>query len=383
MKTYRVAILGCRGRGGAAARAYAVHARTEVVALCDLLPERMHALGDELGIAARYGDFHQMIRTEAPDIVVIPTATELHYELSMAVLEYGVHIDVEKPICTDLSEADQLLALARKKGVRIAVHHQGRSGAAMKAVKAAIAEGKIGQLRSVAGSGKGYYAGYGLMNIGTHVLNAMLGVVGSVRAVTAIAQVDGRPVQPDDVLIAAGGMGYVVGEDITAGIEFASGVQGVHLQQRFSSVDSRAYRVEFAGSEGRLLWRTDEAWLLPDAHYIPGETDWQPLPIPMPLGFDPLGTANEAEYSYVDDFVCALDTGTDHECSGAEGLHVLEVLLGIFESAATGTRVALPQADRTHPLVRWRASAGMEPPQAGLRPYAEWLREEDRRLGRL
>ena len=103
----------------------------------------------------------------------------------------------------------------------------------------------------------------------------------------------------------------------------------------------------------------------------------------MPLGFDPLGTANEAEYSYVDDFVCALDTGTDHECSGAEGLHVLEVLLGIFESAATGTRVALPQADRTHPLVRWRASAGMEPPQAGLRPYAEWLREEDRRLGRL
>ena len=112
MKTYRVARLGCRGRGGAAARAYAAHARTEVVALCDLLPERMHALGDELGIAARYGDFHQMIRTEAPDIVVIPTATELHYELSMAVLEYGVHIDVEKPICTDLFEADQLLALS-------------------------------------------------------------------------------------------------------------------------------------------------------------------------------------------------------------------------------------------------------------------------------
>ena len=105
MKTYRVAILGCRGRGGAAARAYAAHARTEVVALCDLLPERMHALGDELGIAARYGDFHQMIRTEAPDVVVIPTATELHFELSMAVLEYGVHIDVEKPICTGLPPA--------------------------------------------------------------------------------------------------------------------------------------------------------------------------------------------------------------------------------------------------------------------------------------
>ena len=383
MKTYRVAILGCRGRGAAAARAYAAHARTEIVAICDLLPERLHALGDELNVTARYEDFHQMIRTEAPDIVSIPTATELHYELSRAVLEYGVHIDVEKPICTDLSEADQLLALAKEKNTRIAVHHQGRSGAAMKAVKAAMAEGNIGQLQSVAGSGKGYYAGYGLMNIGTHVLNAMLGVAGPVRVVTAIAQVDRRPVQPDDVLVAAGGMGYVVGEDITAGIEFSRGVQGVHLQQRFSSVDSRAFRVEFAGSEGRLLWRTDEAWFLPDAHYIPGDTEWQRLPISMPLGFDPSGVANEAEYSYVDDYVCALDSETEHECSGAEGLHVLEVLLGIFESAATGTRVALPQTDRTHPLVRWLRLAGMEMPKAGPRSYGKWLREEDRRLGRL
>ena len=383
MKTYRVAILGCRGRGAAAARAYAAHARTEIVALCDLLPERLHALGDELNVTARYKDFHQMIRTESPDIVAIPTATELHYQLSMAVLEYGVHIDVEKPICTDLSEADQLLDLAKEKNARIAVHHQGRCGAAMKAVKAAMGEGKIGQLQSVAGSGKGYYAGYGLMNIGTHVLNAMIGVAGPVRALTAIAQVDGRPVQPEDVLVAADGMGYVVGEDITAGIEFARGVQGVHLQKRFSSVDSRAYRVEFAGSEGRLLWRTGEAWFLPDAHYIPGERDWQRLPISMPLGFDPSGAANEADYSYVDDYVCALDSETEHECSGAEGVHVLEVLLGIFESAATSRRVALPQVDRTHPLVRWRALAGMGMPKTGPRSYGEWLCEEDRRLGRL
>jgi predicted dehydrogenase len=50
--TYRVAILGCRARGTAAGRAYAAHPRTQVVALCDLLPERAAALGDELGVAA-------------------------------------------------------------------------------------------------------------------------------------------------------------------------------------------------------------------------------------------------------------------------------------------------------------------------------------------
>ncbi len=61
MKTYRVAILGCRGRGTAAGRAYHQHPRTEVVALCDLLPERLQTLGDELGVGARYEDLDRMI----------------------------------------------------------------------------------------------------------------------------------------------------------------------------------------------------------------------------------------------------------------------------------------------------------------------------------
>ncbi len=383
MKTYRTAILGCRGRGTAAARAYAAHPRTEVVALCDLLPERMQVLGEELNVRALYSDFHQMITTEQPDIVAIPTATELHYELSMAVLEYGVHIDVEKPLCTDLVEADRLLAKAKAAGVQVAVHHQGRSGAAMKAVRAAVAEGKIGQLRFVQGSGKGYYAGYGLMNIGTHALNAMLGVAGPVRALTAVAQVAGRPAEPDDVLVAAGGMGYVLGEDITAALEFANGVQGVHLQQRFSTVDSRAYKVEFAGSEGRLLWRTDAAWWLPDPHYLPGEREWQKLPLALPEGVDAAGAASEPDVSFVEDYVRALDAGGEHESSGAQGVHVLEILLGIFEGAAYGRRVRLPQTDRQHPLLRWRAEAGMAPPEAGRRAYGDWLQDEDRRLRRV
>ncbi len=383
MKKYRVAVLGCRGRGTAAARAYAAHPRTELVALCDLLPERLNALGDELGIRARYDDFHQMIRQEQPDVVAIPTATELHYELTMAVLEYGVHVDVEKPLCTDLCEADRIVARAEEKGVQVAVHHQGRSGAAMQAVKAACAAGKIGELRFVQGSGKGYYAGYGLMNIGTHVLNAMLGIAGPVRSVAAVGQVDGRALQPEDVLAAAGGMGYVVGEDLTASLQFANGVQGVHVQQRFDRVDTRAYRVEFVGSEGRLLWRTDEAWFLPEAHYLPGQSEWQKLELEWPLGYDPNGSASEADFSYADEFVRALDEGRAHECSAAEGRHVLEVLLGIFEAAATGGQVELPQANRDHPLVRWCAAAGCAPRQPRARAYGDWLVEEDRRLGRL
>ncbi len=101
MKTYRVAIVGCGERGTAAGRAYHAHPRTEVVGLCDLDRKRLGALGDELGIAARYEDLDAMIVETKPDIVAISTGTEFHHPLSMRALEHGVHVEVEKPICVD------------------------------------------------------------------------------------------------------------------------------------------------------------------------------------------------------------------------------------------------------------------------------------------
>ena len=163
MKTYRVAILGCRGRGTAAARAYHAHPRTEVVGLCDLVQELVDTLGDELGVDARYDDLDAMIVETKPDIVAIPTGTEFHYPLLMRVLEHGVHVEVEKPICVELHQADEVLTKASEKGVRVAVHHQSRTGGMMRAVHRAVEDGRIGKVRHLNAGGKGYYGGYGMM----------------------------------------------------------------------------------------------------------------------------------------------------------------------------------------------------------------------------
>ena len=59
------------------------HPRTEVVALCDLLRERLDILGDELGVTARFVDLDEMIEQTRPDIVAIPTGTEFHHDLAL------------------------------------------------------------------------------------------------------------------------------------------------------------------------------------------------------------------------------------------------------------------------------------------------------------
>lgn len=384
MRLYRVAILGCRSRGTAAARSYHAHPRCEVVGLCDLLQERLDALGDELNVSARFTDFDEMMARTQPDIVAIPTATELHYELCLRVLDYGVHIDVEKPMCATLEQADHVLTVAQSKGVRIAVHHQGRCSPAMNAVKQALRSGRIGELRYLTGTGKGYYGGYGLMNIGTHLVNNLIGLAGPCRSVTAVALTDGALVSPEDVLPSAGGMGTVCGERISALLQFDHNVIGSLTQHRFPVADEASYGIEVFGTEGRLIWKQTDAWLLPTPHFVPdGVHDrWEVLPMVYPDTFDPEGKAHITEYTYVDEFVRALDEGREHECSGVEGRHVMEILMGVLEASAYGKRVSLPQEDRRHPLLRWREEHGMGPLVDRPREYNEWLAAEDRRLGR-
>lgn len=382
---YRVAILGCRGRGGAAARAYFAHPRTELVGLCDLVAERRDQLGEELGVEPRYEDLDAMIEETAPDIVAIPTGTEFHHDLAMRVLEHGVDIDIEKPLCVDLEEADEVVAKAAEKGVRIAVHHQGRTGALMRAIANAFAEGRIGEVQHLHGYGKGYYGGLGLMNIGTHMINMMLKVAGHCRAVSATAMTGGGPVAPEDVLRSPLGMGVIAGERLSAILEFDRGVTATLLHHRYP--ERVTPMIEICGSEGRLmmeslLYRKDRrnALYLPTPYYTPGGREWEELSPVLPPGFDPDGPADTEDFWFVEEYVSALDEGRDHECSGAEGLHVLEIMMGLFESAAYGRRIELPQEDRSHPLLRWRREHGLEDPRPMPRDYGEWLAAEDDRL---
>lgn len=382
MKTYRVAILGCRGRGTAAAHAYHAHPRTQIVGLCDLIEERRSILGEQLNISDRFADLNEMIKHTSPDIVAIPTGTEFHYDLCMKVLEHGVHIEVEKPMCVDLLEADDVIRKADEMDVQVAVHHQGRVGASMQALSKAFNEGKIGELRYIYGSGKGYYGGYGLMCIGTHMLNNMLNFGNRCVSVVAQLTTGGNPVTPEDVVPSPSGMGTIAGEYITATLQYEGNVTGTLLQHRFNKMDTDAYTMELFGSEGRLFWKSSAAWYLPTPHYLPdGNNDkWESLQLLYPEHYDPKSNASEADYWFVEEYVNALDENREHTCSGKEGRHIIEMMMGIFDSAAYGKRVNLPQENRAHPLLQWREETGLQPPEKMPRGYAEWLTLESNRI---
>ena len=390
MKSYRVAILGCRSRGSSAARVYHTHPRTELVGLCDLLEDRLNTLGDELSIKARFTDLDEMIRQTKPDIVAIPTAPALHAPLALRVLEHGVNIEVEKPMGMDLIETDAVMNKADEKGVQVAVHHQWRLSAWTQAINQVYQAGDIGELRYIYASGKGYYGGFGLMEIGTHLLTHMIKFGGHCQSVTAHATTRGHTITPQDVLPAPRGNGTIAGDRVTASLQFANGVTGTLLQHHFNKIELDAHVVELYGTEGRLMWHPQGAWKLPNPHVLPTNNldQWQALTPIYPESFEQAvkslpgnGKMNEGDYWFVDEYVRALDEGQEHECSGAEGRHVIEIIMGIFESAAYGTRVDLPQLNREHPLTRWRNEEGLGAPEPMPMADADWLVEESKRLG--
>ena len=191
--------------------------------------------------------------------------------------------------------------------------------------------------------------GYGLMNIGTHLVNNILHFAGHCRSVSATATTAGRPITPHDVLPSPSGMGFIAGENISATLTFAGGVTATLLLERFPEVDSTAVMLELLCTEGRLFWKeppddsTPSAFILDHPHFVPSDgTDgsavgaWQVLPDPAPSAQPQRISipADNQDFGFADEFVNALDEGRSHVCSGEEATHVMEILMGVLESAA-------------------------------------------------
>ena len=206
------------------------------------------------------------------------------------------------------------------------------------------------------------------MNIGCHKINDMLKFAGHCRSIVAHAMTNGHIITPNDVLQAPAGMGTIAGEHIIAALQFDDDVTGTLLHDQFDPIDFTGSVMEFYGSKGRFFRHGEKASWLPQPHFVPGERldRWENLAPTYPEHYDSKVNASADDYWFVDEYVRALDEGREHECSGFEARHVVEVMMGIFESAAYGIRVNLPQRNREHPLLRWRSESGLSDPPRHL-----------------
>ncbi len=107
----RVAVIGLGAIGHDHVGVYTSSPRTELVAVVDPRPEARAGLTDLPGVRG-YGSVVEMLADGGVDAVSLCTPDHLHYADTMALIEAGIDVLVEKPIATDPGETDSLVLAA-------------------------------------------------------------------------------------------------------------------------------------------------------------------------------------------------------------------------------------------------------------------------------
>jgi len=110
--------------GGLVAQAMHLHYlahmsdRFELVAVVDPSATVREALRRRYGLEAAYGDYRELLDGTKLDAVLISSPAQTHAEVTLAALDRGLHVFVEKPMCITLADADRIVE-AQQRASRV------------------------------------------------------------------------------------------------------------------------------------------------------------------------------------------------------------------------------------------------------------------------
>lgn len=319
----RAGVVGCRNIGFHHALGFVGLDNGVLVAGCDLSQQRLEEFKDRCKEhwphLACYTSHQEMLAEEALDILTVATSDHLHADIVVDAAEAGVKgIFCEKPLATNLADADRMVTACERNGTLLSVDHSRRFEPVWLHAKNEIVDkGLIGPVQYVIGTLSGERAM--LFRNGTHTIDAMCWFAGAEPAHVVGDLETGY----EDYSQYGGDGGHepVTEPGAYGFLKFANGVRGFYVggskttplpKQRLEIVGTTG-RVVADGSERISLIRADEVQV-----------------IEMPLG-DQTAIARG-----VQELVSALAENRQSVSPGKAGHTVVEVIIGILESQKRG-----------------------------------------------
>ena len=324
--------------------------KAKMVAVCDKEPSALNDLAERSG-AKPYTDYQELLKDPKVDAVDICLPHFLHGRVALAALEAGKHVIVEKPFTMTLSEADQVIAAAKRTGLKLMVAENMRFVNAYEVTKALVEKGEIGDIcyaRAYTGGPNGPLdpenwrskpeeAGGGtMMDDGVHCFDMFRWMVGDVKSVFAITNRFNKD------------SSKTVEDNAVGTVRFKNGAMGIYA---FSTTTMSPWteQLELYGTEGaiivdflshqpvrvlsakRAINEVDEQW----SQY--GNIAWQEPFIEHSVErWATLAMRKEVKY-FVD---CILEN-TEPRVTGEDGKKAVELVLKAYESAKLGKEVEI------------------------------------------
>jgi predicted dehydrogenase len=257
----KIAVIGVGIIGSSHVKDLSAIANTELVAVCDIDQKRADTIAAQYGVKAFY-DYRELLAQVELDGVIIATPHYDHTPISIAALQKGIHVLVEKPIAVHVKDARKMIAAyqdvkARKPDIVFAAMFMQRTYGFWRKIKDLLENGELGKLVRTTwiitdwfrpqiyydnGGWRATWKGEGggvLLNQCPHNLDLYQWFVGMPQRVTGFA--------------AIGKYHHIEVEDeVTAYFEYENGMVGHFITTTAESPGTN--RLEIVGEHGKLVF---------------------------------------------------------------------------------------------------------------------------------
>ena len=296
--------------------------------------------------AGRYGaefvkTYEEVCSHPKVDYVDVCTFPDFRLQPVELCAKNGKHVQVQKPMSTNLATARKMIETARKAGIVLGVVSQHRFDDSCQFLAKALADGRLGKLIQVdiyvkwyrsaqyySRPIKGSWAtegGGALINQAIHGVDVVRWLAGPVRELFAVWQL--------------GALHKIESEDVVnAVMQFSSGATGV-IQASTAIWPGYTERTEFHGTKGTAIISGDKltAWDVQD-------DSGEPAPVAKEVASgssDPMAISLEPFERQFRDFGDAIRTGKKPLVDGEAGYQALEIVEAVYQSCRSGEKVVL------------------------------------------
>jgi predicted dehydrogenase len=343
---FRVAFIGA----GGIARTHMKYLKTlesvEIATAADPSEMSLARLKQDHPEIRQFTDYKQMLKEARDcDAVDVCTPNGLHAENTIAALDAGKNVLVEKPMAMNAREAQQMCDAAKRNGRQIIVGFQHRFDAKTKFIRDQIAADSFGKLlyvraqalrrRGIPNWGvfgrKELQGGGPMIDIGVHILETAHYMIGSPRPVAASGSawtyMGNKPSEVASMWPAWDHRTYNV-EDLAVGmIRFDNGTVLVIESSFIAHIEKDVFNVTLMGEKGGAVWDTSQIF-----------TDHGNYQMNMTPGW--LGKWDIFEYK-MRHFVEVCRDGRKNESPAEHGLMVQKMLDGVYASSEKGGEVRI------------------------------------------
>ena len=351
MESTGVGIVGCGNIAPIYLKNLIAFPEMRVVAVADLDGEKARSRAEEFGVP-KATDLRGLLEDPEVEVVVNLTTPMSHYDVAIQALRAGKHVYNEKPLAIDVSEADEILAAADEKGLKVGCAPDTVLGAGIQTCRDLIDQGVIGEPLSFQAfmmcpgheswhpDPEFYYkhGGGPLFDMGPYYVTALVTLLGPVRRVTGAKKksfgsrtIGSEPKRGETIEVD-------VPTHLVTVLEFESGAVG-QLTTSFDVQFHTLPHIEVYGAEGTLRVPDPNGFGGPVLVRTKGEADWREVTLTRPFAENSRGLG-------VRDLVQSVREDREPRAGGRLARHVLAVFHAAHSAPHTGTYVDVEPVER-------------------------------------